>query len=318
MKKILYNISLLMFSAIPASLFSQYAAEVGGSVGVSNYLGDMGGKSNTRRDFVSDMKMAKTRYDVSFFTRYKLRREFYVKGELSYLRLAGDDAISSNPGRHYRNLNFVNNVFTLEATGEWMFYENTDMGASYRFRNAFRAHIFAGVGVLYHNPKTKDDNGDLVKLRPLMTEGQSKPYKKIVFEIPVGIGFHFTVKKRHRIGWDLNWRTTFTDYIDDVKGNYADPATLSPEAAALANRTDVVAANAFQPGFANNFGVFTNSSGEKVFNKRGDPTHNDSFLSMSVSYSYVIRGKSSFYKSRYGSFFKKRGRKVIRRIRSKF
>jgi hypothetical protein len=317
MKKIIFHLSLFVLALLPATVHSQYLLDVGGSVGVSNYLGDMGGKANTRRDFISDMKMAKTRYDVSFFTRYKIRREVYLKGELSYLRLSGDDALSTNPGRHYRNLSFNNNVFELALTGEWMFYENTDLGASYRFRNALRFYAFGGVSVFYHSPTTMY-NGEKVRLRPLTTEGQEKPYKPVVIAIPAGIGFHYTMKKRHRFGWELNWRTTFTDYIDDVKGNYADPSKLEPEAALVADRTDDAAANAYQPGFANNFGVYTKPNGEVVNNKRGDPTHNDSFLTTTFSYSYVIRGKSSFYRSRYGSFFKKRGRKIVRKIRSKF
>ena len=51
--------------------------------------------------------------------------------------------------------------------------------------------------------------------------------------------------------------------------------------------------------------------------KRGDPTHNDSYMFTTVSYSYAIRGKSNFGKARYGSYFK--GKKYKKRtIRAKF
>ncbi|HRF81550.1 MAG TPA: hypothetical protein PL070_15850, partial [Flavobacteriales bacterium] len=44
--------------------------------------------------------------------------------------------------------------------------------------------------------------------------------------VPVGIGFHFTQRRRHRFGMDLGWRTTFTDYLDDVSTTYKDPDLL--------------------------------------------------------------------------------------------
>ncbi len=51
--------------------------------------------------------------------------------------------------------------------------------------------------------------------------------------------------------------------------------------------------------------------------KRGDPSHNDSYMTTSIYYSYVLRGKSSFYKSKYGSVFK-RSKYKKRKIRAKF
>jgi hypothetical protein len=39
---------------------------------------------------------------------------------------------------------------------------------------------------------------------------------------------------------------------------------------------------------------------------------------MSLSYSFVLRGKSSFYRGRYGHFFGKKRRGKVRKIRAKF
>lgn len=316
MKKTFLFLLFLSVFSVPLTSFSQYKNEFGGGVGVSNYLGDMGGKANTRRDFVSDLKMSQTRWDFSLYYQRKVSHIFYLKSILSVLRLQGDDALCTNPGRRFRNLSFKNDIVELDVTGDIVFYENTDLGSSYRSRNAFRAVGFVGIGLFSSNPKTLY-NGQWIALRPLMTEGQSKPYKRINVAIPIGIGFHYTVKKRHRITWELNWRTTFTDYIDDVSGNYALNSDLkSPEAVILANRVNVAEANAFQPGLANNFGSYIDNNGTHI-NKRGQSNHNDSYLSTSVTYGYVLRGKSKFYKSKYGSFFRKK-RKVVRRIRSKF
>lgn len=291
---------------------SQYDWDYGGSVGASNYLGDIGGKENPRRDFIADLKMAKTRFDLSAFARYRYRNQVYFKGELSFIRIAGDDALTTYAPRHYRNFNFTNNLLELAATSQWMFYENNDLGGSYRFRNALRFYAFSGVALVVHNPKTRLD-GKRIPVRPLKTEGQSKPYSRFTIAIPAGIGLHYTYKKRHRIGLEFNWRTVFTDYLDDIKGNYPDPGTVSAATAEAVYRTNINEANAYEPGFANNYdGNYYDSNNDGVFDKpdqRGDASHNDSYLTLNVSYSYVMRGRSNFNKSKYGNFFRKKSKR---------
>ena len=303
MKNIFILTFILGFSLISKA---QWRLDYGLSVGVSNYLGDIGGKEKTRRDFVADMKMAKTRWNFGGFVRYKIKPKLSLKLALDYLRIEGDDKLSSNPARNTRNLNFRNDMFDLGLTGEYFFYENNDLGNTYRFKNGFRAYIFAGVGAYYSNPKA-NYKGEWVPLRPLKTEGVS--YSPIGLNIPVGLGFYFTFSKKHRIGFEYNYRTTFTDYLDDISGTYASTSGMAPDAAALSNRTGELGASV-DPNFAKNF---------VAGSKRGDKTHKDSYMTMSLSYSYVIRGKSSFYRGHYGGFFgKKRGHGKSRKIRAKF
>lgn len=305
------NIFIIIFIFFTITITkAQWLWDYGFSLGVSNYLGDIGGKEKTRRDFVADMKMAKTRWNVGGFARYKVHQKVSVKLALDYLRIEGDDKLSSNPARNTRNLNFRNDMFEIAVTGQVFFYEDNDLGNTYRYKNGFRAYVFGGVGGFYSNPKALY-NGSYVALRPLQTEG--KKYSPIGLSIPVGVGFYFTIHKKHRIGYELNWRTTFTDYLDDISGNYADPTNMSPEGAALSDRTGEL--TNVDPAFAKNFGY---DFEKQVGNKRGDPTHKDSYMTMSLSYSYVLRGKSSFYKGRYGHFFGKRGRGKVRKIRAKF
>jgi hypothetical protein len=304
---------LLIYSITQAqsSRSMPWAWDYGFSLGASNYLGDIGGKEQTRRDFVADMKFAKTRWNIGGFARYKVHDRLSIKLALDYLRIEGDDKLSNNPGRNARNLNFRNDMFDLAATGQVKIYEDNDVGNTYRNKVGFRAYFFAGLGMFYTNPKAYVD-GSYVKLRPLQTEGVS--YSPIGINIPAGVGFYFTFRKKHRIGYELNYRTTFTDYLDDISGTYADPTGMSTDAAALSNRTNEL--SNIDPAFAKNFGY---NSEQKVGNKRGDPTHKDSYMTMSVSYSYVIRGKSSFYKGRYGNnFFNKLKRSKTKVIRSKF
>ena len=212
------NIFILTF-LLTISLISkaQWRLDYGLSVGVSNYLGDIGGKEKTRRDFVADMKMAKTRWNAGLFVRYKIKPKLSLKLALDYLRIEGDDKLSTNPARVTRNMNFRNDMFDLGLTAEYFFYENNDLGNTYRYKNGFRAYIFAGIGGFYSNPKAFY-NGQWVPLRPLRTEGVS--YSPIGLNIPAGLGFYFTFSKKHRIGFEYNYRTTFTDYLDDISTTY--------------------------------------------------------------------------------------------------
>ncbi len=307
MKNFLIILFLICFTTV---VNAQRRWDYGIALGVSNYLGDIGGKEKTRRDFVADMKMAKTRWNVGGFGRFKVLPKVSIKLALDYIRIEGDDKLSTNPARNARNLNFRNDMFDLGFTGEYFFFEDNDLGNTYRYKNGFRAYFFGGVGAMYTNPKA-NYNGGWVKLRPLQTEGYK--YKSVVMNIPVGIGCYFTFEKKHRIGFEANWRTTFTDYLDDIHDGWADPSTLSSEGLALSNRTPEL--TGLDPEFAKNFGYdpITNPT-----NKRGDKTHKDSYMTMSLSYSYVIKGKSSFYRGHYGHFFGKHKRGKVRKIRAKF
>ncbi len=302
---------LILITFFTTTSFAQYQWDFGVGLGVSNYLGDIGGKEKTRRDFIADLKFAKTRWNFGGFARYKVLPRISAKVALDYLRIEGDDKLSSNPARNARNLNFRNDVFDLGLTGEYFFFENNDLGNTYRYRNGFRAYVFGGVGLYYDNPKA-NLNGDWVKLRPLQTEGVA--YKAIGLNIPMGVGFYFTFDKKHRIGYELNYRHTFTDYLDDISQTYGNPANMTAEGAALSNRTPELGASV-DPAFANNFGYDTEKG---TGNMRGISKNKDTYMTMNVSYSYVLRGKSSFYRGHYKNFFggKKKGK--VRKIRAKF
>jgi len=303
MKKLLVIITLTMASLTGSA---QWLWDFGGTAAACNYLGDIGGKDKTRRDFVSDMKLAKTRWNFGGFARYKFRSKLSLKASVDYLRLEGDDALSTNPGRRYRNFNFRNDIADMGLTAEYFFFENNDIGNTYRYRNGFRAYIFAGVGGFYSNPKTLYRD-EWVALRPYATEGVQ--YKSFVATIPMGIGFYFTLNKKQRIGFEVNYRKTFTDYLDDISTSYpSDPGNDYERGLILRTRELDQATKDEDPAAmaAHTWGA-----------KRGGDQYKDAFLTVGFTYSYVLRGKSSFYRARNtGGFFSKK--RKMRKIRAKF
>ena len=313
MKKLLLSSCLLLFVS---AVFAQYKLDYGGSIGAANYLGEIGGKEKTRRNFILDLKLSQTKSAIGGFVRYKINRDISVRGSAGWYRISGADKFSTNPGRVGRNLSFRNDIIEASITGQYVFYEIADLGRTYRYQNDFKAYVFTGFAGAYQNPKALY-NGSWVSLAPLHTEGQGiiegapKPYGKFIFVLPAGAGFYFTIKKKYRIGWEFNWRTTFTDYLDDVSGIYADSTLLgSPTAIALANRNPELqpyADGSDLPPSANYDGG----------NKRGDPKHKDSYLTTSINFSYVLRGTSKFARAKYQTSFGRQYKKG-RTIRAKF
>lgn len=307
MRKNVYILAFLLITSV--SGFSQYRVDYGFSVGASNYLGEMGGGEGTRRGGIVDMKLNYTRWNVGGFYRYRISNRFGVKGALNYIRLSGDDSKTNNPGRKGRNLNFKNDMLELAAHLELYIYKVNDVGRTGRYSTDFNLYLFGGAGLFYSNPKGELD-GKWYALQPLETEGVS--YGRFNFSIPAGLGFYYTIDRKYRLGMELGWRTTFTDYIDDVSDKYV--AHTDPLAAQLANKTTQAVINSIEPVEGEPFpAVSTYRPGKK----RGDPEHNDSYATVTVNFSWAIRGRSNFYRAKHNWVLGKNKRRR-RKSRAKF
>lgn len=295
-------ILLLFFYFISGSFYKAqkgYRMEFGVMTGVSNYLGEIGGREKAGRPFIMDLKLAKTRWNETVYMRYKFHPMLSFRLALNYLRIEGSDNLSLNAARRYRNLSFRNDIFDFESTLHWLFYDSKKpIGVYARTSIYFTSYLFIGAGVFTHNPKTYYE-GEWVKLQPIRTEGVE--YSRFGICAPLGLGFYVTLNKRrrsHRIGLEINWRYTNTDYLDDISTVYKDPDLLpSSRAAELSNRNDELQK---QPeGFAGNYGWHGyEADGTTPVNQapRGDPKDKDSYISINISYGIAF--KSHYMKSR--------------------
>ncbi|MCH7534989.1 MAG: hypothetical protein IH948_04480 [Bacteroidetes bacterium] len=303
----------------PVISLAQYNSSFGFNAGVGNYLGEIGGTTEPARGFIYDLKLSQTKWAVGTFFRYKFTPIISASAHFNYQRVSGADRLSEYFPRKVRNLSFKNDLFELSSRIEIYFFSINDIGKAGRYVMDFKAYGFLGVGLFMSNPKASLD-GDWHALRPLKTEGEK--YALFNLSIPQGIGFFYTYRRKHRFGWELNWRTTFTDYIDDISTVFLGDAYFEDGSLSQALFSRVRELDNFEQEFPGKnkdhwIGNVAAASSSQTGPIRGDPTDNDFFMSMTLNYSFVFRGKSSFYKSKYSSVFHT-GKGKKRKVRAKF
>lgn len=323
MKRFLTIATLCLLSV---SALAQYKWDYGLALGGANYLGDIGGLEKTRRDFVWDMHLKETNIAIGVYGRYKFSKRMSLAANFTYLQISDDDNNSTNPARRARNLNFRNNMFELGLRGELTIYYDNDVGGKGYYNPDFKLYLFGGVSGFMHNPQgqiTYDPNNlfddTWHDLREWRTEdrglGEYEEYGQFGLALPAGIGMYFTFDKKWRIGWELSWRTTFTDYLDDISTNYGDPNLLPSDAArAFYSQSNPGLIRLINDPDAGS--VFDHQfTGVENPTKRGDATNNDSYLTSQITIGRVIRGRSQFYRAKYSWLKNRTG---ARKSRAKF
>jgi hypothetical protein len=315
LKRKTYILLLLICGTVSVnSLYSQalsrpnawkkYRKELIFQVGGSGFLGDLGGRNSTGQDFSPvDLEFSKTRAALGLGYRYKLNKNVNWTSQFNFLSLAGDDKLTDEPFRNNRNLNFKSNIYELSTRIEFgissirrsgIYSLKKSLGSRSRSR-AYELIGFIGVGAFYFNPKGLDpSNSQYVELQPLHTEGQGlangpRQYKKVSVSIPVGVALHVILTKLWSVGLEFNYRTTFTDYIDDVSTKYYDNTALAnaygPTSALMADPSKGDIAGASSP----------NADGTGA--QRGD-RNKDSFMSLQVTVGRFFPPKRSRTKLR--------------------
>jgi hypothetical protein len=225
--------------------FSPYST-VSFGVGTANYYGDLAGYKQPFDSFKLTRWNAALAYTRHFTPKLAARASF------TYARLVGDDYMASkgNPTKNAvlfaRNLHFRNDVKEFAVTGMYQFIPE---GRNSNDRPKIAPYLFLGIALVAHSPEARtpfnevnaDSSRRWVKLQPLRTEGQgqpgyAKPYSLITAAIPAGLGVRYAVNENFSVGGEIGFRYTFTDYLDDVGGNYADPAILQGLATVVADR----------------------------------------------------------------------------------
>lgn len=241
----------LVLASVFVFIFSNSHAqniEFGVYGGVSNYIGD-----------VSEQKMRMDQFHPSgaVMGRYNISPKVTLKGMIAYGRVSGADSLASDAKNKIRNTNFYSDIYEFSAQIE---YNLVRYNMGNRGGRPFVPYIYGGLGIFHYNPIT-NFQGKEYELQPLGTEGQGttqyndlKKYDLTTVCLPFGVGIKKKVSRSIVVGVEAGLRLTFTNYLDDVGGKYANTNVVGraygPVAEQLANRTGEVASSYPEIGLA--------------------------------------------------------------------
>lgn len=284
--------SFLAEAQLIKSRWKAYRYEVNFGLGASNFLGELGGANQVGTNYFRDLEFSQTRFASNLGIRYKITPHLTIHPQITYGKVSGDDKLTTEFFRSYRNLSFKSNIWEF-ATNLELSVTREQVGHRYRLKRVrgqrgyeLNTYFFAGVALFTFNPKAEIE-GEWYELQPLGTEGQGivptrKKYSLVQFAIPVGIGFKYAFNSRWGLGLNYGLRKTFTDYVDDVSKTYYDNNIIASQngyiAAALADRSNHTYPYITAPGA-----------------QRGDPTDKDSYMFAIFSINYKLRtGRTNF------------------------
>ena len=297
----LFSTLLLILVSIGSQAQSNWGSPVSLRLTASSsfFLCDLGGKDAVGSNDLSDLNLEQTRYAFGAGMQYHAGA-FSLGASAFYARLSADDRLT-NASRSVRRLHAITDVVEVAANVEYR------IGGNSILRNFY---FNVGGGLMIYTPMARY-NGQLVKLRPLGTEGQNymagrQQYSKFAPVIPFGFGYSFPLSNGSRLGIDLSMRKSFTDYLDDVSTVYAD-------AAQIAEISGPVAAYLSDPSL----------EGRAIGSQRGDSKDNDGYfligfryeIPLSMSKTFRMNSSCAFQNRNYGQSFKPQRRQKYRRWR---
>lgn len=203
------------------------SSEIGIFLGGSYYLGDLNPFGHFNRF---------TRPAAGLLYRVNFNSRISAKAIGSFGTVLGDDSYSRNEAHRNRNLSFKSKIMEFAVEAEFNFLPFTIGSKKLAISTPY---VFGGIAVYHFNPLGFLDN-TWHALQPLGTEGQNsaftnlKSYSLTQFSIPFGAGLKINTSKKIGINFEWGIRKTFTDYLDDVSGKYANAALIASEKGAVA------------------------------------------------------------------------------------
>jgi hypothetical protein len=219
METLMKKLSFLLILFVTFSFRSQaqmeefqyvQTGEFGVTAGAAHYFGDLNNRANINRPKIAL---------GAFF-----RRQFgnYISARIMghYAKLGYSDIYSKNEYQKSRNLSFNSDIFELALVGDFNFFKFIPTDP----RHSFTPYASLGVGFMSYDPYAYY-NDEKVYLRPLNTEGQTfyqgrKAYGTTALVVPVGFGVKYAISDKVNLSFEVNYRFTTTDYLDDVSTTY--------------------------------------------------------------------------------------------------
>lgn len=215
-------LSMIYTTSLAQPQSTVYEGEFGLSLGAAHYFGDLNNRAAFNRPKIA----------VGAFYRKQVGDYIGIRLGFHYARLGYSDVYSKVDYQRRRNLSFNSSVWEVGIQGDFNFFRFEPGNPDYMFT----PYITLGVGVFGYDPYAYL-NGEKYFLRPLGTEGQGsaqyperKPYGNTGFCFPLGMGVKYNMSPSINVGFEVAYRFTGTDYLDDVSSTYAGAAAFPPDA----------------------------------------------------------------------------------------
>jgi hypothetical protein len=290
LKRILLSLALLL----PFCLQAQNQTvdlthhEIGLSVGVANYYGDLQPKF-----FASNGYRPMGGIIYKYFASPHVGFRFGA----SYTVLTAADSLSNIPINRERNLSFTTHLFEVQTGIE------INLWPIAVYRGKVTPYIFGGIALFYFNPFADDNAGNKQFLRPLSTEGQGLPlypdrkqYSLVNMAFPFGGGMKFFIGKTLMVSPELGLRYTNTDYIDDVSKSYVNLDSLQAYKGSLSRSMS----------YRGNTVTGWDHVNKDYGNQRGDSKANDWYWFANITVTVYFRAfgnKHPYTKTRCPTFY---------------
>jgi len=294
---------LFIFLTISLELLAQQH-ELSVGLGTSYYYGDLNSKNSSLGPLnifseATDWNTYRPAMTLSY--RGYVNDYFSFGFGYTYAKLTGNDNYSKGNStaeagfyRKVRNLSFFTDVYstTIDFRFEpWRTYERWNSSSWLR-----SPYIGLGLGIFQFNPKTTF-RGREIELQPLGTEGQGRlgygaKYNLVQPFIPMSFGIQIYDPNRiFSLGFDITYGFTFTDYIDDVSGSYADPLIFEDDIGSVSSSDIQELAN------RNIFGQLDPTYGyiTKPGEIRGNKDNNDNYFIAQLRFSWFFSKRTGSY-----------------------
>ena len=299
---------------------------VGFGINALNYFGDL---APVNKAASTDINFTSPGFGVMYGSRF--HPQMAARASFNFGVLRGDDNssdpnTSSSAARYQRNLSFRNLIKELSVGMEFYLLPN-HRGSI--VRPPINAYLFLGLTVLHHQPQAQVPEfdyqvgsdaplpdgltaGDWINLKPLGTEGQNlgiatsdSDYSLFQLAVPIGVGGVFNPPGPFSFGFEMSYRYLFTDYIDDVSGDYVSLDQFSdPIARLFSDRAaELVAVTTGESRTVNTVPLRFGAEDGPIYNinrdlgsgytgsKRGNPDNNDMYFLTQIRVTYVIQSR---------------------------
>jgi len=294
----------------------QWELEAGTSVHLSGYCGDIGHKGSN--GVLSDTQWHLIQAGGGLGVRAAQKgKRIGINLHARRIHIQGADSVSNKAVAFVRNLHFKNAMTEIAATLDFPLMRLGSQMGGWSMLHSLRAE--GGIALLHHAPKAQVDRDNLCydllvemgyttpgewhDLRTLRTEGDT--YAKWVATLPLGFSWTVTADNGSGKPWHITlsglWRYTWTDRLDDIHDQYANPWGMNPLGLALTSQSNP----ADQPpcALAPSLSTFQYQQGLEPERQptRGNAGTRDMYftLGLKVARSLVASSSQTFHRKRF-------------------